>query len=472
MQLVLLEIINILFWFVVILIPLVIIHEFGHLIMARLSGVRVVEFGVGIPPRVAHRKYKGIIWSLNWVLLGGFAKIYGDHDALDEAHEQAKINPTLAKKQYLENRLSELVYNHEIQFFLEDNQMIYDLSWKEFEQSKFLSSEDTKFTAQKQEEYGAKQDTLEKLISWEYDNKLDSSTAFFNKNLFQKTIIILGGVLFNLATAFTIFVVFLGFIGTPKQLISLDNQADIAQNFEIIEQEELVEVAALDTSAAGYEAGIRPGDKLVSISGQTIAELDGFDQFGDLIEDSRGQEVPVEYIEASTGDLKTKSLRLTSSGPQSKFGVRSEALGRPTVYKARSIGDAAMYSGAQTAYVLYRNFEAVWDIIVSPFTGNSEATQNVGGPVRVGEIGSEVFSSQGSKGILSIMAMISISLAAFNLLPVPALDGGRLLIIWVSTILGRRNKQLEGTIITTTMVAMLALGVLIAIKDIQGLSLG
>ena len=102
----------------------------------------------------------------------------------------------------------------------------------------------------------------------------------------------------------------------------------------------------------------------------------------------------------------------------------------------------------------------------APFTGDREVASQVGGPVLVGKLGNEIYDLQGAKGILNAMALISVSLAAFNLLPLPALDGGRIVILLVNKITGRRNKRVEGMVITSTMLALLAIGVLIAIKDV------
>ncbi|NJS41052.1 hypothetical protein HC766_01520 [Candidatus Gracilibacteria bacterium] len=181
------QIIGILFWFVVILIPLVVVHEFGHLLMSRLVGVRVVEFGVGIPPRVWYRKWRGIIWSINAVWLGGFAKIYGDHDAIDTAHTDLEINPKEARSNYIINRIQELVEGKELEFFLEENNLEYNSSWKELEESGFLvGGLKDSVSEKKAKKYDKMVEQLEILVSWELDNKTNSSVVFYNKNIFQK----------------------------------------------------------------------------------------------------------------------------------------------------------------------------------------------------------------------------------------------------------------------------------------------
>ena len=77
------------FWFIIILVPLIVIHVFGHYIMSRLSGVKIPEFAVGFPltKRLFYKKIKGTVWSFYPVLIGGFVRIWGDSDAIDEAFE-------------------------------------------------------------------------------------------------------------------------------------------------------------------------------------------------------------------------------------------------------------------------------------------------------------------------------------------------------------------------------------------------
>lgn len=70
---------------VIVLVVLVVLHELGHAIVAKRSGVVVEEFGIGFPPRAWAKKLKnGVLFSLNWLPLGGFVKLQGEHDAADK----------------------------------------------------------------------------------------------------------------------------------------------------------------------------------------------------------------------------------------------------------------------------------------------------------------------------------------------------------------------------------------------------
>jgi regulator of sigma E protease len=69
----------------IVLVILVVVHELGHAIVSRRNGVVVEEFGIGFPPRAWGKKLKnGVLFSLNWLPLGGFVKLQGEHDAANK----------------------------------------------------------------------------------------------------------------------------------------------------------------------------------------------------------------------------------------------------------------------------------------------------------------------------------------------------------------------------------------------------
>ena len=66
----------------ILFIGLVVVHEFGHYLAARRNGVVVEEFGIGFPPKAWAKKLKnGVLFTINWLPLGGFVRLKGEHDA-------------------------------------------------------------------------------------------------------------------------------------------------------------------------------------------------------------------------------------------------------------------------------------------------------------------------------------------------------------------------------------------------------
>jgi regulator of sigma E protease len=469
-------IINILFWFVVILIPLVAIHEFGHLLFARLTGVKVLEFGIGIPPRTKiYKRWKGIIWSLNYTLLGGFARIYGDHDAIDDAHETAKIDEKLARETYKVDRLRELIANDELQFFYEDNNIEYTQTVKDMISCGFLEAKNSQtLDVDTQKGYEAALKQLATLIDWEYDTKISSKEVFYNKNLFQKILILMGGITFNLITAFVIFFLLVGVIGTQAQPMLLDDYNEVKKSANIVTKSEFLTVFSVIKDSNAYNAGLRGGDMLLEFAGRDLATIQDFTDFKNLIDSNKGQTVPLNYIKKTSGEKIQTQISLTETAGKPLFGVDSQGFGYMVEFRAKDIGSGLSLAASQTTNMFLLNFQVLGRILqaLNPFAQDRTALQYVGGPVAVGNIGQRIFDFQGYKGILNIMAALSVGLAAFNLLPLPALDGGRMVIVIFSRIFGRRNKKWEALLINVTMFALLGAGVLIAVNDIFKISQG
>jgi regulator of sigma E protease len=471
---IIIQTINILFWFIVILIPLVAIHEFGHFLFARLTGVKVLEFGIGIPPQWLRKRWKGVIWSLNYVLLGGFARIYGDHDAIDDAHETNKVDPKLARETYQKDRLAEIINNKEVEFFLEDNNLEYTEVMKKLENSGYLEGKVDSFSTDEKTDLDKAIKQVSTLIDWEFDNKIHSGEVFYNKNIFQKILILLGGVTFNLITAFLIFFILTGFVGTQAQPMLLEDYNSINSKAIVLSKSDYLTVFSVLKDSNAYNAGLRSGDYLISFAGQDLRTLKSFDDFKAIVDANKSKSVPLTYIKKDSGVQTQTNVELKEVNGKSLFGVSSQGFGYMVVFKAKDIGAAISLSAQQVWSVFKLNFEVLGKLVsaLNPWAQDKSALQYVGGPVAVGSVGQRIFDFQGYKGVLNIMAVVSVGLAAFNLLPLPALDGGRIVIVILSKITGRRNKRLEGAVISATMFILLGLGIVIAANDIFKISQG
>jgi regulator of sigma E protease len=471
---IIIQTISILFWFIVILIPLVAIHEFGHFLFARLTGVRVLEFGIGIPPQWLRKRWKGVIWSLNYVLLGGFARIYGDHDAIDDAHEVNKVDPKLARQTYQKDRLAEIINNRELEFFLEDNNLEYTESMKSLEISGYLDGKPNTFSTEETANFDKSIKQISTLIDWEFDNKIHSGEVFYNKNIFQKILILLGGVTFNLITAFLIFFLLTGFVGTQAQPMLLEDYTNINTKATVLSKSDYLTAFSVIKDSNAYNAGLRSGDYIVSFAGQDLRTLKSFDEFKKIVDANQSKAVPLTYIKKDTGVQTQTNVDLKEVNGKTLFGVSSQGFGYMVVFKAKDIGSAVSLSAQQVWNVFKLNFEVLGKLVsaINPWAQDRSALQYVGGPVAVGSVGQKIFDFQGYKGVLNIMAVVSVGLAAFNLIPLPALDGGRILIVILSKITGRRNKKLEGAVISVTMFVLLGLGLVIAVNDIFKISQG
>ena len=461
-------VISIFFWFIVILIPLVIIHEFGHFLMAKLVGVKVVEYGIGIPPRIFSKKWKGVIWSLNWLPIGGFAKIFGDHDALDSAEDYAQSDPSKARSVYTDTRVSEILASGDLQYFLEDNNLEYSDDWKKLEKNPNL------LTDENEKDLQALYKQLQTLIDWEYDSVISTKQAFCNVSWWRQTVILLGGITFNLITAIILFFVLFSFVSTPRVAILPDDLAKIEETAEITERSENVKILNVIEGTAAEESGLQRGDDLLSFDGIQLVDVQNFDEFAEIIQNQDDAQVSITYRDDDTGEIVDKVVNLQEEDGKFYFGLRSTDIGYLVRFRSRTPVEGFQRALSTTSNIFVLNFRVLGQVVTAllPTTEDRSALQQVGGPVAIGSVGSDIFDLQGVAGIINVMAIISVALAVFNILPIPALDGGRFVIITINRILGKRNKRIEAFAISITFVLMLALAVVVAVSDVIKISSG
>lgn len=362
----------------VLFVALVVVHEYGHYIMARRNGVDVEEFGIGFPPMAWGKKLKdGMLFSINWLPLGGFVKLKGEHDA------------------------------------------------------------DTQKGS-----YGA-------------------------ASLWAKTKIILAGVFMNLAVAALMFTL-LALIGMPKLV---DGQFSVASDTKVVRNDVFVGIVEEDSPAT--QGGLEPGDKLVSIgtSLDNAQQISSSKSLPEATKEFAGQEVQVTYIrdgETKTADVTLRSTQeveesKNTDNPKGYLGVV------PSEFTLqRSTWSAPVVGVGTTAQFAALTYKGLWSAISSLFVGDFKtASSQVAGPVGIFELiksGSEL----GIQFILMIVAVISLTLAIMNSLPIPALDGGRLFVTYLYKLLRKPlTPKAEDMIHGIGFAVLMVLFVLITIVDIR-----
>ena len=364
------------------LVLLVVLHELGHAIAARRNGVVVEEFGIGFPPRAWARKLKGgVLFTLNWLPLGGYVKLQGEHDA-----------------------------------------------------------------ANKKGDYGA-------------------------ASLWAKTKILLAGVFINWITAVVLFTG-LALTGLPKVI---DNQFTIPSDTSEIRKP--VTVVAVTDGSPADQAGLKPGDQIVRFAGQRL-ELPS--DLSALTKQYKGSTVEVIYNRDGSEAIKRLTLRAENKDQQGYLGVSAD---QRTTY--RSTWSAPIVGVALTGQITGVTLQGLGDMVSKFATGlvdklNPSQDSQARADEKLGEVGSGVagpvailgilFPSAREAGVSALVfmtALISLALAIMNILPIPALDGGR----WFVTMLFRvvkkpLTKELEEKIHGTGFAVLMGLFVLVTIADV------
>jgi regulator of sigma E protease len=336
---------------IIVLVILVAVHELGHGIVAMRNGVVLEEFGIGFPPRAWSKKLKnGVVFSLNWLPLGGFVKLQGEHDA-----------------------------------------------------------------ANKKGDYGA-------------------------ATFWQKTKILFAGVLVNWVVAAVLLTV-LSLVGLPK---IISNQFSIPSDTHQVTQPVALSSLVKDYPAA--KAGLKSGDKITTVDGTPI---DTVDQFIALTKADRGKTVAVRFVRDGKNEIANVTLRDTDAAV---FG--STLSQQQTIRATWSAPIVGIATTGQFTWVTIQGLGQLISNLVTGLVGQlspNQATRkdastnlasvgdSVAGPIGILGTIFPAASKAGPIEVLFLAAIISLTLAVMNILPIPALDGGR----WFVTALYKiRRKKL------------------------------
>ncbi len=357
--------------FIISLAILILVHEFGHFIVAKKSGIRVDEFGLGFPPKIIGKKFRGTEYTLNWIPFGGFVKIFGEDPHADE------ITP--------ENR----------------------------------------------------------------------SRSMYYKPRWIQALVLVAGIVMNLLFAWLL--ISLGF------MLGLPSPVD-HEGFGTVENAHVTVVETLPGSPA-EKAGLQSGDQIVSVSdGHTmLTDTDvTTDSISNIISLSGSQGVILQ-VERGTEPLKTISLvpDTTLVPGRRVIGIDMDYIGTLQL----PVGLALVQGARDTAGLTWQTAVGLWQFLKNIFILHPDFSQ-VAGPVGIAHTVGQA-KQLGFVYLLSLVALISINLAVINLIPFPALDGGRLFFILIEVIIRRRiNPKVAQWVNTVGFVLLLILMLVITGHDI------
>lgn len=360
--------------FILGLIPLILVHEFGHLIMAKLMGVWAREFGIGYPPRIIKLfRWQETDFTLNWLPLGGFLRMEGE-ETFDNDEEESSTEP------------------------------------------------DPKVLAEREE---AKNHTL------------------YSKSPLQRILIYLGGPLMNLITAWIIAII-IYMSGMPAAPVSIQEIA---------------------TNSPAEEVGMQVDDLILMINGE---EVNSMEDVQTLIKESLDEDT--EVVLERNGEQKTFSIVPRSNPPENEgsMGIRIGLAG----WTRYSIGEALVkgtqYLGSTILQILVSFVAVPLLIIRGSLSWNLARPVGIIGISQVAQYSIQTSVSAGSlTPFLSMVMLISLSLGIFNLLPIPALDGGRIVFAFIEQLRKKAlNPELEERIHMITLAIMMLLFLFITMLDI------
>jgi len=407
--------------FILIFGSIVFFHELGHFIFAKRAGIMVREFAIGMGPKLLGYTKGETIYTIRLLPIGGYVRMAGED--LDAVELQAgyRVGVRLNDK----NEVDMLVMNQK--------NYLPDMHYIEIERADLMK-----------EMFIEGYDESENLVRYPIsrDAKVNESgrlsliapydRQFHSKTVGQRSLAIVAGPLFNFILAFLVFTVLAIFRGIPtdEPLIS----------------------AIVDNSPAA-EAGLMQGDEVTAIEGQ---QVDSWRDLALVIQEN--PETPLTFD--VTRDGEALALEITpeavENGEQTigQIGVQSPL--------EKSIVGSVVYGATQTYEWTVLIFQLLGNLITGQFS-----IDDLSGPVGIYKATEEV-AKFGIFNLMNWTAVLSINLGIMNLLPLPALDGGRLLFFGFEALRGRPvDKQREGMVHFVGIMLLMVLMIVVTWNDIQ-----
>ncbi|MEK7503136.1 MAG: site-2 protease family protein [Patescibacteria group bacterium] len=356
--------------FIAILLILVLSHEAGHFFTAKFFGIKVEEFGFGIPPRIAGIKKGETLYSLNLLPFGGFVKIFGE--------DSPRSSESGAGGQ----------------------------------------------------------------------NKGDNR-SFGSKNAWQKSAVLLSGVVANIFLAFVIFA-FVSFLGMPRGL---------SQEEASFYPDARIAIVDVVLGSPAYSAGIQPGDKIKSIAGNIPKSME---EAQEIIRKNKGRNILMEL--QRNGDMVGLNVtpRVESPDGEGPLGIALSwvRIEKSSWYKAPLEGVKITYNTFLGTVVGFSS------AVKNLFAGQTQNIQ-VSGPVGIFNITKDV-SRSGFNMLLMLVGILSVNLAIINVIPFPGLDGGRFLFVILESIRRKPISAKFGAVFHSIGLAiLLALMIAITLRDVS-----
>ena len=309
------------------------------------------------------------------------------------------------------------------------------------------------------------------------DEGSDSPTAFGNQKLWKRFLVVAAGAVLNLILGFVLFIVIVGMTGPFRSntIGKVDGRAYLAQS------------------------GVQAGDKIIRINGHRINSYNDVTLYTSEFESGKEFEIVVKRdgkklsfsvlpsIDETSVEYGETSAEYTDTinGITRKNTVEYQKGDIPESYIGQTVSSSRCIIGFEplvtevtplnivpqawyyTEFVAKSIYRALWDMI----SGHS-GLENVSGPVGVaGVVNQAVHSGKDSAlNVLFIIAMLTVNLGIFNLLPLPALDGGRLFFMLVELIRGKPvPPEKEGLVHAIGLLLLLAFAGVICFNDIMKL---
>lgn len=408
--------------FILIFGSLVFFHELGHFLFAKRAGIMVREFAIGMGPKIFGMTKGETVYTLRLLPIGGYVRMAGEDT--DTVELQPGYRVALITNE--ENIVEKIVLNQKTHY---QNVIFLEVERADLERDLWIEGydEDDQFVRYNVSRTAMiVENSMEQMIA-----PLDRQ--FNSKSVGARAMAIFAGPLFNFILAFFIFLI-IGLIqGIPS--------------------EEPIIAEVMDNSVASG-AGLVAGDKVVKVNGQSIST---WEELSEQIVDNPNKPVTFE-VEREAGN---EIIELTPNAVEQEVGPPYGQIGVMRSIEKNPL-QAVVY-GVEETY----NMVVTIGTLVGQLVTGQLSIEALSGPVGIYKTTENVVTF-GFYNILYFAAMLSVNLGIMNLLPLPALDGGRLLFFAVEAVRGKPvDRQKEGMVHFVGILLLMILMVVVTWNDIQ-----
>ena len=406
---------------------IVIIHEFGHYYFAKKAGILVREFAIGMGPKIFQVRKGETVYTLRLLPIGGYVRMAGHDEDEQEIKPGMMITIELDKENIVQklNFDEHLIIENSVPFQIEEADLHRSMTLSGY----FVNSEEKVNLIVSKQATIIESDGTEVVVA-------PIERQFNSASLWNRIKTNAAGPMNNFILSIIIFII-VGFM-----------QGGVPSNDPVIGQ--------VSDQSAAQEAGLQTSDKIISIDG---VDIHSWDDMTSIVRSSADKTLSVTI--QRNGDTKNVSIT-----PKSVEGQNGSKIGQLGVTRTldNSILSILGYGFSQTISVIVLVLSALGSIFTKGFNLNQ-----LGGPVAIYSLTSQV-AKNGLIDLLSFMGMISANLGVMNLLPIPALDGGKLVLNFIE---GIRKKPLdpekEGYLTIAGAIFLFALMLLVTWNDIMKL---
>ncbi|MDF0725151.1 RIP metalloprotease RseP [Cytobacillus sp. S13-E01] len=409
--------------FVIIFGALVFFHELGHLVLAKRAGILCREFAIGFGPKVFSFKRNETIYTIRLLPIGGFVRMAGEDPEMIEVKPGYNIGLQFDS----EGKVNKIILNNKDKH---PNSKIIEVEEADLEHNLYLTGYESG-----NDEVLQRFEVSEKahfVIDEQSTQIAPFNRQFASKTLPQRTLAIAAGPAMNFVLAFFIFILIGLLQGTPI------NEPILGK---------------LTSDGSAQEAGLKQGDIVRSIGG---TEVDSWKDVVSIIQKNPENELQFRV------DREGQTLQIPVV-PKARVSGE-ETIGIMGVYAPmeKSVV-ASLKSGFLETYLWTKEIlVGLGKLVTGQFS-----IDMLSGPVGIYDMTGEVAQS-GIYYLMKWAAILSINLGIVNLLPIPALDGGRLLFFAVEAVRGKPiDRQKEGMVHFIGFALLMLLMLVVTWNDIQ-----